>query len=464
MAASCKGVDSLLAALLAVQALEAFAYYTLNNILTLHLTATFHMTDADAGMHFGLRSAITTVFATLLGPCIDHIGPFRAMSVAFALAAAGRVGFAVAPTLSLSLAAMYGPMAAGHGLTNAALVICIKRATSKPEHGSPTWAFTLQYCALVLGITVCGPAIDLTTALLSPSPPYRSLALMSALCSAVALCVSLTLLRDPTSAGSGPMKPRKASPSIIEGARALRRQLCTARFARFAAFSIAILPGCAVLRNLDGGIFPKFMVRTFGPTVPKGTIYALNPLVDLVAAPYFGRKLRSRKHFGLIRVGLTIASLSPFLLLAVGPTLGSVVAFVLVLTLGDALYNPRLLAYWMAVAPSGQEGSFSGLSAGIAFLAELPAGFIGGRLLERYCSETAYEERGAAGCDSRSLFGALGAFAALTPLLLWLVPSLLREPSADVGGDAVRASEPDEHEAAPVEKCELMSPADSDEH
>ena len=42
-------------------------------------------------------------------------------------------------------------------------------------------------------------------------------------------------------------------------------------------------------------------------------------------------------------------------------------------------------------------------------------------------------ERGPRGCDAPALFGSLAAFALLTPLALWACPSLLREPTADVG-------------------------------
>jgi hypothetical protein len=169
--------------------------------------------------------------------------------------------------------------------------------------------------------------------------------------------------------------------------------------------------------------------------VPKGTIYALNPLLDVCLVPPLSRALRSLRHFTLIRIGLTVAALSPLVLLPLPATLPSVIAFVLLLTAGDVLYNPRLSAYAMAVAPTGLEGTFAGLSAAVTFLAELPAGLVGGVLLERHCSQAAYEERGAAGCDARALFGSLGAFAALTPLVLWALPWLLREPSADVSGE-----------------------------
>ena len=333
----------LLPACLLLTTVESFAYYTLSNVLTLHLSATFDMSDTLAGMHFGLRGTATMVYSTLGGPLIDALGPHRTLPIAFALAAIGRVVFGLAGTANIALVAMYLPMAAGHGLTNAAIAICVKRATSLPAGPAPAWGFALQYCALVLGIMVCGPVIDVATSLFAPAMPYRKLALLCGACSLVGLVISFALLSLPpevwrtgTCVASSSSSSSSSSSFVGAGVggggsgsgsltqqwlRKLRSVICTARFARYAAFSIAILPGCAVLRNLDGGIFPKFMVRTFGPSVPKGTIYALNPLVDLLSIPLLTAPLRTARHFGLIRLGLSVASLSPLLLLIAPPSI-----------------------------------------------------------------------------------------------------------------------------------------------
>jgi dipeptide/tripeptide permease len=263
--------DGALEMILLLQMLEAFAYYTLNNVLTLHLTSVFGISDTAAGAHFGVRGALTTAVSTLFGPVIDRVGAFHTLPIAFALAAVGRAVFGCASTLQVALASMYLPMAAGHGLTNATLIICIKRASSQPGGPSSAWAFALQYSALVLGIAICGPTIDVATARLAPSPPYRMLALLSSCCSVAALFASLLLLRHPMARRPTPsLAPKaphsRASSSISHSLRGWTAIACTSRFARYIAFSVAVLPGCAVLRNLDGGIYPKFMLRTFGPT------------------------------------------------------------------------------------------------------------------------------------------------------------------------------------------------------
>jgi MFS family permease len=224
--------------ILLMQTLEAFAYYTLGNVLTLHLTSIYGVSDTAAGVHFGIRSALTTVYATLFGPVIDWFGPFRMLPIAFALAAIGRAIFAQVDSLSLALAAIYLPMAAGHGLTNAAFIICIKRITSSST--SPNrppdapWGFALQYCALVLGIAICGPTIDIVTARWAPAPPYRALAFLSAVCSVLGLGASLVLLPiAPPSpkmmhSRGGAATAAEAVQVALEAFAELRRTACTA--------------------------------------------------------------------------------------------------------------------------------------------------------------------------------------------------------------------------------------------
>eukprot|EP00933_Yihiella_yeosuensis_P044271 TRINITY_DN39371_c0_g1_i1.p1 TRINITY_DN39371_c0_g1~~TRINITY_DN39371_c0_g1_i1.p1 ORF type:complete len:267 (+),score=59.29 TRINITY_DN39371_c0_g1_i1:1050-1850(+) len=168
------------------------------------------------------------------------------------------------------------------------------------------------------------------------------------------------------------------------------------------------------------------MVRTFGPTVPKGLIYALNPALDLIFVPYVAAKgtaAQPTQHFRLIRIGLAVAAMSPVFLTLFNASIPLVMVFVLALTAGDVIYNTRLDAYALAVAPNGHEGVFAGASCAAVFLADVPVGMLGGALLETFCPSD--ED-----CNSQRLFGALWAFALLTPLTMWSCGSCLEEPDA----------------------------------
>ncbi|KAL3910403.1 MAG: hypothetical protein SGPRY_009070 [Prymnesium sp.] len=184
------------------------------------------------------------------------------------------------------------------------------------------------------------------------------------------------------------------------------------RFIRFCAFSLAMLPGLT------------------------GSIYALNPLCGLLLAPLLVSALGARPPWPLIRVGISITALSPALVTVLGVSLPSAVGIVLFLTTPLTPFrvavfelllttppsiSPRMDAYAMSVAPVGREGTFAGAAAALVFLAEVPAGLLGGSLLELYCPAEASR------CHGQRLFGALATFGAITPALLWSCPALFRE-------------------------------------
>jgi hypothetical protein len=62
--------------------------------------------------------------------------------------------------------------------------------------------------------------------------------------------------------------------------------------------------------------------------------------------------------------------------------------FIVVLSLGESVYSPRLYEYAAAIAPKGQEASYMSLSYLPFFLAKLLVGMFSGVLLARYCPET----------------------------------------------------------------------------
>jgi MFS family permease len=61
--------------------------------------------------------------------------------------------------------------------------------------------------------------------------------------------------------------------------------------------------------------------------------------------------------------------------------------FVVLFSVGEAFYSPRVYEYAAAIAPKGQEASYSALSYMPFLLAKLLTGAFGGVLLARYCPE-----------------------------------------------------------------------------
>jgi hypothetical protein len=64
------------------------------------------------------------------------------------------------------------------------------------------------------------------------------------------------------------------------------------------------------------------------------------------------------------------------------------IAMVLTLTIGEALWSPRLYEYNLSIAPRGREATYVSLAALPYFLAKFLVGPTSGYLLEAFCPAT----------------------------------------------------------------------------
>jgi hypothetical protein len=312
----------LLGLVVALESVEAFGYFTLNNVFTLHLTNELGYTDLEAGALFGARGSITVIYAILVGPLIDYLGPVRALPIGFALQAVGRCIFAMALDRPSALLGVYGPMAIGHAMNGATLQIGVKRACASGGGAAESSGFALWYIALLIGISSCGWFIDLLTSY-HPEGPYRQLAFFTSGTALLGCGVSLIFpcYFPEAAAAANVAQPRGGTVELpwLGGRWArLKQVICTARFARYVLFNVALLPGFAVQRNLDGGVYPKYMLRTFGPTVPKGAIYSICAVGSMGLIPLFQRLTEAAAHFETARPGILIMVLSAWCIPALG--------------------------------------------------------------------------------------------------------------------------------------------------
>lgn len=86
--------------------------------------------------------------------------------------------------------------------------------------------------------------------------------------------------------------------------------------------------------------------------LPTGTIYSINPLIIIILVPFVSLLTKDADHFTMIRWGSLVSTLSPFWLCATA--IWASVMFVITLSVGEALYSPRVYDYTMMVC----EGAF----------------------------------------------------------------------------------------------------------
>jgi len=180
-------------------------------------------------------------------------------------------------------------------------------------------------------------------------------------------------------------------------------------FWRFLVVCLVTLNVRMIFRHLDATL-PKYMIREFGEDVPKGTIYSINPALIIILVPIVTAATTEVPPLNMIHFGAYISAISVFFLVA-STSIGACIMFVTVLSIGEAIWSPRLYDYTMSVCREGREGTYMALSSAPLFLAKLPVGFLSGYLLERYCPEEG--ER-----HSQTMWLIIGLMTATSPVLL----------------------------------------------
>mmetsp|Transcript_133192 Transcript_133192/g.414135 ORF Transcript_133192/g.414135 Transcript_133192/m.414135 type:complete len:333 (+) Transcript_133192:391-1389(+) len=159
-------------------------------------------------------------------------------------------------------------------------------------------------------------------------------------------------------------------------------------FWRFMGITVICINLKMIFRYLDA-MLPTYLVREFGPHVAKGTIYSINPAMIIALVPLVSAFTSSIAPYRMIHVGSYISGISA-LPLAVHTSIPSAVSFVVLLSIGEAIWSPRFYDLTVSMAPEGKEGTFLALGSAPMFAAKFPVGVLSGYLLETYCPKEGF--------------------------------------------------------------------------
>jgi MFS family permease len=202
---------------------------------------------------------------------------------------------------------------------------------------------------------------------------------------------------------------RTAARDTIRNFATLGKQ---SQFYRLLAFLMLIAFVKLIYKQMDYA-YPTFGVRELGEGAPIGRLWAVtNSALIVVLVPIVGVLAQKRSAYSMVTLGSAISAASIFVMAlplswfqsmadgTLGHLIGhvylqlqgpvhpwyiSIFIFTVILSLGEAVYSPRVYEYAASIAPPGQEASYSALSYVPFFLAKLLVGTVSGVLLDRYC-------------------------------------------------------------------------------
>jgi proton-dependent oligopeptide transporter, POT family len=217
--------------------------------------------------------------------------------------------------------------------------------------------------------------------------------------------------------GVATFRPLTGSPTQI-----LSETCRSPSFRRFLLVCLIMLNVRMVFRHLDATL-PKYMIREFGPDVPKGTIYAINPALIIILVPIVTAATSHVEPLVMMHYGSYISAASVFVL-AFSTSIWACIVFVTVLSIGESIWSPRLYDYSVSVCREGREGTYMALTSAPLFLAKLPVGALSGLLLQRYCPEDG--ER-----NSQVMWLIIGLLTSTSPVFMTCCWSYISRKSND---------------------------------
>jgi MFS family permease len=421
----------------AIKFLVMAAYALTNSTIVLWLRSDLGYSDTQALPLVSAWSILMTASTLLVGSLTDVLGIRRTLFLGIGFCVAGRLVMVLATVKWLALGGGLLPLAVGEALTAPVLIAAARRYSNTRQR---SMSFSMIYAMMNLGFLVAAWLFDQVRKGMGEHghwnlaglqiSTYRTIFLVSLVLEGLLLPLVFWLREGAEATDEGiKLTPLPAKPSHrgyfqvmrLTVGEALRQTvqlfatlLRQTGFYRLLAFLVLIAFIKLIYRQMDY-VYPTFGIRVLGPGAPIGVLWGMNSLFIIVLAPIVGALTQRFSAYSMVILGGLISSASIFIMAlppawfepmakgcpgqiighwylglpgSVHPYYVMIAFFVLVLSMGEAFYSPRVYEYAAAIAPKGQEASYGALSYVPFLLAKLLIGLFSGQSLMRYCPET----------------------------------------------------------------------------
>lgn len=191
------------------------------------------------------------------------------------------------------------------------------------------------------------------------------------------------------------------------------------RDARFMFFIFILIPVQTLFAH-NWLTIPQYCERAFSGIVQDNFEFFVNfnPLLIFVLTPIVATYTAWQDTYKMMILGTLVMGLSPFIL-ATGPHISTLFAFLIVMTLGEAMWQPRFLQWVAEIAPKDMTGIYMGLGQFPWFLTKVVTSLYAGWFLMNYCPDDTPVE----GLNTEEMWLIYGGIAMISPIALILAKS-----------------------------------------
>ncbi len=390
--------------------LEGFCYFGILGYLAMFFNRHVGLSDVQAGPMVGALTWGITLSMFFFGGLADRWGVRIALIAALALMLAGRVCLAGGPSLGLPPAGMWSTVhlttmlgilfvVLGYGMYQPAAYAAVRQFTTPSTAGM---GYAMLYALMNLGGWLPSFFSPIRNAVGIPGAFWVYVGF-------TILGLGLTYLllgrrivderiawaraerrreegREPEAAT--PQAPAAPKPpfSLLRWLR--QHPLADAKF----AFFIFCLIPVQTLFAHNWLTLPMYVERAYRGSWPWIShnfepAVNFNPLLVFILVPIVTALTQKAPVYRMMILG-TLVMAAPSFLLALGPTPVTLVAYLVIMTVGEAMWQPRFLQYAAEIAPEGRTGAYMGVAQFPWFLTKMITSLYSGWFLQRYCPES----------------------------------------------------------------------------
>jgi MFS family permease len=421
--------------------IEGFAYFGTLAYLAMFFNEYVRLSDQRAGWMVGIMTSGITFSMLFFGSRVDKWGLRKTLLAALCLMLLGRVVLSLSPSLGLGAGSLLSPLnlvatsgiiliVIGFGMYQPAVYAGTRAVTTAATSGM---AFAMLYAVNNLGgwlPTFMSPvrkAFGISGAL-----GFYAVITLLGMAGLFVLLSRRTLekaLKEKHGPGpaAAPAKEASAVPesqvAAISGANGQASGL--AKFLhwlknhpladpKFSFFIFCLIP-VQSLFAYNWLIMPQYVARAYSDGwIGKNfeTATSLNALLIFILCPIVAALGSRAKVYNMMIMGTAVMACSAFLL-SIGPTVSGLFAYILVLSIGEAMWQPRFLQYAAEIAPEGRTGAYMGVAQLPWFLTKMLVPLYSGIALSKWCPSDGPTSTG-------PMWLAFGFIAVATPALLLL--------------------------------------------
>ncbi|MBN8460121.1 MAG: MFS transporter [Verrucomicrobia bacterium] len=425
--------------------IEYSAYAAMNMVFILWLSKDCGLSDIKAGSFITGWSLALTAIGMVVGALVDTVGIRRICLLSVAMLLFSRICMAKLTDPILVFIFGFLPLALGFAIVAPVVSVGIKRYTNRE---GAAMGFALFYVVMNIGYAVGGLGFDWIRAMFATKDAtgaivnanggviwlgvhFSTYQLFFVFGIAATLLSLLTLLpirdgveRTEEGVVVNPPKSRGSAWETVESSISDTASLMGKVFREKYFWIFMGLIGLTVFVRFVffhfHYTFPKYGLRVLGEDAKIGNIYGvLNPVLIVFLVPLVSVLTKKVSSYRMLLIGASISSLSCFIalvpprvfchltdsvlgemifvnwlrmapnmeaLLAAPPTPAywPLIVFILIFTIGESIWSPRLMQFSAEIAPKGRESTYLSLAVLPSFAAKLVVGPLSGILLHAY--------------------------------------------------------------------------------